>query len=114
MERSLQCNRQGDSVKDKTDRTKGSDATSSGGFDDGPDIGVEGCAPFGPEAVGDFAEDDAGLKRLFGAVIGGRYGAICAEDKQILAKAHNDAKQLLACLGSRRVLEQVVKPGLET
>ena len=34
--------------------------SSSGGFDDGSDIGVEGCAPLGSEAIGDFTEDDAG------------------------------------------------------
>ena len=39
-------------------------------IDDGPDIGEEVAAPFGTEAVGDFAENDAGTQRPFGGVAG--------------------------------------------
>src|SRR3954466_14466608 len=39
------------------------DATSSGGFEDRADVGVEVGAPSGSEAVGDFAKDDAGPQR---------------------------------------------------
>ena len=39
---------------------EGTDGPSSGGFDDGSDVGIEMCGPFGAEAVGDLAEDDAG------------------------------------------------------
>ena len=39
-------------------------------IDDGPDIGEEAAAPFGTEAVGDFAENDAGMLRPFGGVAG--------------------------------------------
>ena len=57
------------------------DATSSGGFEDRADVGVEASAPSGSEAVGDFAEDDAGPQRLFGAVVGGGYRGVSEEDE---------------------------------
>lgn len=72
------------------------DATSSGGFEDRADVGVEASAPSGSEAVGDLAEDDAGPQRLFGAVVGGRDGAVGETDEQVLAKALDDALQLQA------------------
>src|SRR4051812_5975256 len=90
------------------------DATSSGGFEDRADIGVEVGAPSGSEAVGDLAEDDAGPQRLFGAVVGGRDGAVGEEDEQVLATALDDALQLQAGLAVRHDLEQLVKRALES
>ena len=91
-----------------------SDSSSSGGLQDGPDIGIEGGAALGSEAIGDLAEDDAGPECLFGAVIGGRDGAVGEEDEQVLAAALDDAKQHPARRGGRHGLEQFVEPGLET
>jgi hypothetical protein len=61
---------------------KDRDAASSGGLQDGPDIGVELGAPLRAEAVGDLAEDDAGAQRLFRAVVGRRHRPVGDEDKQ--------------------------------
>ena len=65
-------------------------SASSGGFEDGPDIGVEPGAPFGAEAVGDLAEDDAGPQRLLRAVVGRRNGPVGDEDEQVLAELLDD------------------------
>ncbi|HJU16343.1 MAG TPA: hypothetical protein VJ770_07720 [Stellaceae bacterium] len=48
------------------------------------DIGIEFGGPFGAEAVGHFAEDDAGLQRSLGHVVGGRESATGEEDEEIL------------------------------
>ncbi len=58
-------------------------AVASGGFDDGANVGVEVGGPFGSEAVGHLAEDDAGAQRPLGAVLGGRDGAVFEEDEQM-------------------------------
>src|SRR5215212_2381309 len=91
------------------------DATSSGGFENRADIGVEVGARSGSEAVGDLAEDDAGPQRLFGAVVGGRDRAVSEEDEQALAKAKalDHALKLQAGLAGRHDLEQLVKRALE-
>src|SRR3954462_8282042 len=64
---SLRSARQGLSIEGETEGMEDTDATSSGGFEDRADIGVEVGAPSGSEAGGDLAEDDAGPQRLFGA-----------------------------------------------
>src|SRR5918997_2245673 len=89
------------------------DATSSGGFENRADIGVEVGAPSGSEAVDDLAEDDAGPQRLFGAVVGGRDGAVGETDEQVLAKALDDALQLQARFVARLELEELVEGSLE-
>jgi hypothetical protein len=63
---------------------KDRDCASSGGLEDGPDIGVELGAPLRAEAVGDLAEDDAGAQRLLRAIVGRRHCPVGDEDKQVL------------------------------
>src|SRR5215213_1342551 len=109
---SLRSARQGLSIEGETEGMEDSDATSSGGFEDRADIGVEVGAPSGSEAVGDLAEDDAGPQRLFGAVVGGRDGAVGEEDEQVLPEAFDDALQLQPRLGVGHGLEQIVERAL--
>src|SRR5512147_1129575 len=47
------------------------DTSSSGGFDDGSDVGVEVGSPPGAEAIRHLTEDDTGPQGLLGAVVGG-------------------------------------------
>src|SRR5450759_4749248 len=66
----LCADRQGPSVHGEADGVKDGDGPSSGCLEHRPDVGVEAGAPFGAEAIGDLAEDDAGAQRLFRAVVG--------------------------------------------
>ena len=86
------------------------DATSSGGFEDRADVGVEVGAPSRSEAVGDLAEDDAGPQRLFGAVVGGRHRAVGEKDEQVLAKALDAALELQARLAVRHDFGNCSRP----
>ena len=96
-------NCQGGFIEGEADGGQDPDSSSSGGLEDGPDVGIESGAPLGSEAIGDLAEDDAGPKCLLGAVIGRRDGAVGDEDEEVLAEALDDG----------HALEQVVEPGLE-
>src|SRR5215469_3046284 len=97
----------------ETDGIEQGDASSSSGFDDRAGVGVERGAPEGSEAVRDLAEDDAGTQSLFGAVVGGRDGAIGDEDEQVLAEALDEALQFQPRLGRGLALEQIVEAGLQ-
>ena len=101
-------------MEGEADGFEEADSSSSCGFDDGADIGVEVGAPFGAKAVGDLAEDDGGAERLFGAVVGGRDVAVGDEDEQVLAEAFDDALEFQAGLGDGDDLEQAIEHGLET
>src|SRR5215207_1881904 len=105
--------RQGLSIEGEAEGMEDADATSSGGFEDRADVGVEVGAPRGSEAVGDLAEDDAGPQGLFGPVVGGRRLAVSEEDEQALAEALDDALELQPRLVVRHDLEQVVERALE-
>src|SRR5712692_3575876 len=87
--------------------------SSSCGFDDGSDVGVEFCGPFGAEAVCHLSEDDAGPQRLFGAVVGGRNGAVGEEDEQVTSAALDDVLELVACGMARRDAQQSVETGVK-
>ena len=67
------------------------------------------------EAVGDFAEDDAGTQRLFRAVVGRRYVPVGDEDEQVLAKALDDPEQLQPLpadgLDPEQPVERCFQPG---
>src|SRR5215213_8618337 len=110
---SLRSARQGLSIEGEAEGMEDTGATSSGGFENRADIGVEVGAPSGSEAVGDLAEDEAGPQRLFGAVVGGRDGAVGEEDEQALAEALDDALQLQARFVVRLELEELVEGSLE-
>jgi hypothetical protein len=101
------------SIEGEAEGMKDADAASSGGFEDRADVGVEVGAPFGSEAVGDLAEDDAGPQRLFRPVVGGRHRAVGQEDEQGLPGALDDALQLQPWLGVRHDLEQAIERALE-
>ena len=92
---------------------KDRDSASSGGLEDGPDIGVELGAPLRAEAVGDLAEDDAGAQRLFRAVVGRRHRPVGDEDEQVLPVLLDDPEQFLALPVGRLDLEQPVELGFQ-
>jgi len=112
--RRLRDDGQGCFFEGEADGFEEGDASSSCGFDDGSDIGIEVGAPLGARAVGDFAEDDGGAQCLLGAVVGRRNVAIGDEDEQVLAEALDDALELLAGLGGGHDLEQRIEFALET
>ena len=89
------------------------DRSSSGGFHDGSDVGVELGAPLGSKAVGDLSEDDAGSQGLLGAVVRRRNVAVGDEDEQVLPEALDNPLEFLSGLGVRHDLEQFVELGLE-
>ena len=68
-------------VEGQADGRKDRDAASSGGLEDGPDIGVEFGPPFRAKAIRDLAEDDTGTESLLGAVIGWRDLTVGDEDE---------------------------------
>src|SRR3954447_14222888 len=105
--------RQGLSIEGEAESMEDADATSSSGFEDRADVGVEVGTPERSEAVGDLAEDDAGPQRLFGAVVGGRDCAVGEEDEQVLPEALDDALELQPRLVVRHDLEQLIQPALE-
>ena len=70
------------------------DGFSTGGFDDGSDVGIEGRTPNGSEAVGDFAEGHARPQRSLGLVVGRSQSAIGDEDEQIAPDFSKDALEL--------------------
>ena len=80
------------------DGIEGVDGSSSGGFDDGSDVGVERCAPNGSEAVGDFAEGHARAQGSLGLIVCRSQSAIGEEDEQIAADFSEDALELDAFL----------------
>jgi len=75
-------------------------AAPSGGLEHGSDVGVEARTPVRAEAVGDFAEDDAGTQRLFRAVVRRRQVPVGDEDEQVLAEALDDPEQLQPLLAN--------------
>ena len=97
----------------ETDSVERADGSSSCGFHDGADVGVEVGGPGGAEAVGDLAEDDAGPERLFGAVVGCRDGAVFEEDEEVVSAFPDDALQLDAVSGGGRQPEQGVDAALQ-
>jgi hypothetical protein len=91
-------------VEGQAQGVEDADAASSRGLQNRPDIGVEAGAPFGSEAVGDLAEDDAGPQSLLSAVVGRRNGAVGDENEQVLPKPLDDALQFLPRLGGGNAL----------
>ena len=77
---------------------EGVDGPSSGGFEDGADVGVELGAPFCPEAVGDFAEGHARAQGALGGVVCRFEGAIGKEDEEVSADLADCLVQLDAFL----------------
>jgi len=71
------------------------DASSSCGFDDGANVGIEFGPPLGPEAVGHLAKDDAGAQGALRAIVGGRDRAIGEEDEQVSPTALDHRLQLV-------------------
>ena len=85
LERQRTClQRQGDGAE-------GRDGAPPCGFDDGPYVGAEFCAPFGPKAVGDFAEGDAWPQGPFGPVVGGGQSAVGDGNEQIAPDFSDDS-----------------------
>src|ERR1035437_4075033 len=105
----LCADRQGPSVHGEADGVKDGDGPSSGCLEHRPDVGVEAGAPFGAEAIGDLAEDDAGAQRLFRAVVGRWKLPVGDEDKQVLAIFLDDPEQLAPLLTGGLDPEQPVE-----
>jgi len=101
------------SVDRKTDGLKGSDCAAAAGFDDRTDVGIELGAPFGPEAVCNFAKHCGWPQRPLGTVVGGGNVAIGHEDEHVAADFLDDALEFDA--GFMRWLErhQFVEAGVE-
>jgi hypothetical protein len=89
------------------------DGSPSGGFEDGSDIGVEFCAPFGSQALGDLSEDDTRPDRLLGAVVGGWDGSVGDEHEKVPPELLDHARQLLADFAMWRDLQEGVELGVE-
>src|SRR5882672_292779 len=101
--------RQGPLVEGQADGLKDGDAASSGGLEDGPDVGVELGAPLRAEAIGDLAVDDAGAERLFRAVVGRRQHPVGDKDEQVLPELLDHPAQFPALQVGRLDLEQPVE-----
>src|ERR1700738_127533 len=92
---------------------EGADGATPCGFDDGTNVGIEIGGPLGSEAVGDFAEDDGGAQRLFGAVVGGRDGAVFEKDEEVASAALDPLLELVAGGMGGNDAQQRVELGVE-
>jgi len=88
-------------VEGEADGLEHADRSSSRGFNDGSDVGVEFGAPLGSEAVGDLAEDDARARRPLRTVVGRWDRAVGDEHEQVLADLLDDPLELLTGFGRR-------------
>src|SRR5712691_210388 len=104
---------EGQAFQGQADCVEGVDCASSRGFDDGSNVGVELCAPFGTEAVCHLSEDDAGTQRLFGAVVGGRNGSVGEEDEHVASALLDHALQLVALAMCWGGAEQSIELGVQ-
>ena len=87
---------------------------ASGGFEDGADIGIEFCAPFGAKTVSDFPEHRTGPQRPLRAIVGRRNVAIGDEDEQMPSDLLDDALELDAGRMRRRASHESVEASLKT
>ena len=97
----------------EADGLKSADGAAASGFYDRPDVGIELGAPFGAEAVGDFAEHDAGPQGSLGAVVGRRNLAIGDEDEQVAADFLDHTLEFAAGLVRRLKGHEVVEGCVE-
>jgi hypothetical protein len=88
-------------------------APMAGGFDHRTDVGVEPRAPFGAEAVGDFAEHGARPQGALGAVVGRRQIAVGHEDEEIAPRSFDHALEFDAGFVRRRARHELVETGVE-
>ena len=88
-------------------------AVRLGGADDGAERGVGLRAPFGTEAVRDFAEDHARAQRALGDVVGGRHIAVSNEHEQMPSIARDAPAQPLGRLATTRQSEHAVQPAIQ-
>ena len=92
---------------------KNPDASSSRGFDDRPDAGIEVGTPHGSEAVVHLAENGAGAKGLLRGVVGRRDVAVGDEDEQVLPEFFDDPLKLLPGVGLRADFQQLIELALQ-
>ncbi len=97
----------------ETDCFAGADGAAAGSLDDGADVGVELGPPRGAEAVGDFAEHDAGAQCALGAVVRRRNVAVRYEDEVMLPRPLDHALEFDASLTGRRNAHEFVEAGVE-
>lgn len=105
--------RQGPPVEGVADDVGGADRSSARTFDDRPDVGVEGGAPFTAEAVGYLAVDRAGAQRSLRAVIRRGDVPIGHEDEKIVADLLDDRLQLGAGRAARDQGHEAVEPAVK-
>ena len=88
--------RQSLSPQSEANGVDGAERASSGGFDDGANVGVELGPPFAAKAVGDLTIDGARTQRALRAVVG------CALPRCAILPGGNPGRRTLAPAGSTR------------
>src|SRR5208283_3721608 len=94
----------------KANGVDGADGSSSGGFDDRANVGVELGSPLTAKAVGDLAIDRAGAQRPFRAIVGGFEVAVGHEDEEIAADRLDRFLQFSSGFMGRVESEEAVEP----
>ena len=100
-------------VEGQADGLESPDGPPPCGFEGGSDVGVEFGAPFGPEAVCNFAKGDTRPDRLLGAVVGGRDGAVLHEDEQVLSALLHDGPEFFSLVMAGLDPQERIEIGVE-
>ena len=88
--------REGAALEGQADGVEGSDGSSSRGFDDRSNVGIELRAPLASKAVGSLSIDRAGAQGALGAVVGRLDFAVGQEDEQVRADLFDDVLDFAA------------------
>jgi len=95
------------------DGGEGAPAVELAGCHNRADVRIDFGAPDGPEAIGDFSEDDRRPQGPFGDIVGGRNIAVGNEYEQLVAAVRDCPFEFEASLAVGRGGQQSIEPAVE-
>src|SRR5208282_3652431 len=105
--------REGAALEGQADGVEGSDGSSSRGFDDRSNVGIELRAPLASKAVGYLSIDRAGAQRPLRAVVCGFEVPVGDEDEEMAADRLDGFLQLSSGFVGRLQAKEAIEPPVQ-